>query len=223
MEKLLPITPEQVRPTLHEGREDSPELGTAGMQGLFDAHPNLNTAGINDVVARQNANNAEVERHIDSRDNPNAVTKAQVGLANADNTADADKPVSAAQAAALLLKSDKVNTYSKTDVDTIAAAKVNTDTVYARDDVDGKDAAVLSRANLYTDRQIKNALKTDIYNVPYFDPTDGNKRTLQDILERIFGARLGAYSWQELQGKITSWEQFESNGLSWHDINNGGW
>ena len=38
--------------------------------------------------------------HRSQTDNPHAVTKAQVGLGNADNTADIDKPVSTAQAAA---------------------------------------------------------------------------------------------------------------------------
>ena len=39
--------------------------------------------------------------HEARNDNPHGVTKAQVGLGNVDNTADADKPVSTAQQAAL--------------------------------------------------------------------------------------------------------------------------
>lgn len=39
--------------------------------------------------------------HIGNKDNPHEVTKSQVGLSNVDNTADADKPVSTAQAAAI--------------------------------------------------------------------------------------------------------------------------
>lgn len=38
--------------------------------------------------------------HISDTDNPHSVTKTQVGLGNADNTADIDKPVSTSQAAA---------------------------------------------------------------------------------------------------------------------------
>jgi hypothetical protein len=46
-------------------------------------------------------NSKNVEDHIDSILNPHAVTKAQVGLGNVDNTSDLDKPVSTAQQAAL--------------------------------------------------------------------------------------------------------------------------
>ncbi|MEF9975801.1 MAG: hypothetical protein RR675_02235 [Oscillospiraceae bacterium] len=42
--------------------------------------------------------------HIDSKENPHGTTKAQVGLGNADNTSDAAKPVSTAQAEALAQK-----------------------------------------------------------------------------------------------------------------------
>lgn len=41
------------------------------------------------------------EQHIGSRDNPHGVTKSQVGLGEADNTSDLDKPISGAQKAAL--------------------------------------------------------------------------------------------------------------------------
>lgn len=42
--------------------------------------------------------------HVTDTANPHGVTKAQVGLGNADNTSDADKPVSTAQATALAAK-----------------------------------------------------------------------------------------------------------------------
>ena len=45
--------------------------------------------------------NAKVDSHIGNKSNPHGVTKAQVGLANVNNTSDADKPVSTAQATAI--------------------------------------------------------------------------------------------------------------------------
>lgn len=45
--------------------------------------------------------NAKVDSHIDNKSNPHRVTKAQVGLGNVNNTSDADKPVSTAQATAI--------------------------------------------------------------------------------------------------------------------------
>lgn len=56
--------------------------------------------------------------HMIDAANPHAVTKAQVGLSNADNTSDANKPVSTAQAAALALKVD----LTAMDTDTALAA-----------------------------------------------------------------------------------------------------
>ena len=45
--------------------------------------------------------NAKVDSHIGNKFNPHGVTKAQVGLGNVNNTSDADKPVSTAQATAI--------------------------------------------------------------------------------------------------------------------------
>lgn len=47
--------------------------------------------------------------HVDDKANPHAVTKAQVGLGNADNTSDMDKPISTAQQEALELKESIAN------------------------------------------------------------------------------------------------------------------
>lgn len=52
----------------------------------------------------ENKTNRDI--HIADSTNPHSVTKAQVGLGNADNTSDADKPVSTAQQAALDLKTN---------------------------------------------------------------------------------------------------------------------
>jgi len=44
----------------------------------------------------------DLDGHVNNTNNPHNVTKAQVGLGNADNTSDADKPVSTAQQAEFL-------------------------------------------------------------------------------------------------------------------------
>ncbi len=56
-----------------------------------------------DQQLQTNINNvaADLTTHEQDTNNPHNVTKAQVGLGNVDNTSDADKPVSTAQAAAL--------------------------------------------------------------------------------------------------------------------------
>lgn len=52
------------------------------------------------------ANAADLTSHTSNTSNPHAVTKAQVGLGNVDNTSDANKPVSTATQSALNLKAN---------------------------------------------------------------------------------------------------------------------
>lgn len=52
--------------------------------------------------------NTSITTHSARTDNPHSVTKAQVGLANADNTSDADKPVSTATQTAITNSSSSV-------------------------------------------------------------------------------------------------------------------
>jgi hypothetical protein len=52
-------------------------------------------------IAGDTTNANSISAHTADTANPHAVTKAQVGLGNVDNTSDADKPVSTAQAAAI--------------------------------------------------------------------------------------------------------------------------
>ena len=54
-----------------------------------------------DTATSTYATQATVTSHINNKNNPHAVTKAQVGLGNVDNTSDIDKPVSTAQATAI--------------------------------------------------------------------------------------------------------------------------
>lgn len=51
---------------------------------------------------------SKVEQHKSDTNNPHSVTKAQVGLANVDNTSDLDKPISTATQTALNTKQDKL-------------------------------------------------------------------------------------------------------------------
>jgi hypothetical protein len=55
------------------------------------------------------AEQTSLDTHTANTSNPHSVTKSQVGLGNADNTSDVNKPVSTAQATADALKFDKLN------------------------------------------------------------------------------------------------------------------
>ena len=65
-----------------------------------------------------------VDAHIKNKSNPHGVTKAQVGLGNVNNTSDANKPVSTAQATAIA-DAKKAGTDAQDDIDAHAANKSN--------------------------------------------------------------------------------------------------
>lgn len=64
LQELKTITSADLAGKLHAGQPDTPDIGADAMQELFDAHPNLNTAVINENAQRQNANNAEVDAKL---------------------------------------------------------------------------------------------------------------------------------------------------------------
>lgn len=71
----------------------------------------------------------QIDSHIASTANPHSVTKSQVGLSNADNTSDANKPVSTATQTALNLKADDNSVVKLTGNQTVAGAKTFTDEI----------------------------------------------------------------------------------------------
>lgn len=70
----------------------------------------------------------KVNNHIANKSNPHAVTRAQVGLSNVNNTADAKKPVSTAQAAAIA-DAKAAGTAAQTSINNHAGRKDNPHTV----------------------------------------------------------------------------------------------
>lgn len=70
----------------------------------------------------------KVNQHIANKSNPHGVTKAQVGLGNVNNTSDADKPVSTAQATAIA-DAKAAGTTAQTSIKSHAGRKDNPHTV----------------------------------------------------------------------------------------------
>ena len=66
----------------------------------------------------------KVNQHIANKSNPHAVTKTQVGLGNANNTSDANKPVSTAQASAIA-DAKAAGTAAQTSINNHAGRKDN--------------------------------------------------------------------------------------------------
>ena len=97
----------------------------------------------------------KVDGHIADQENPHNVTAEQVGLGNVDNTSDADKPVSTAQQAALDLKANATDVYTKSET-------------YTKEEVDAKVTSVYRfRGSVETFDDLPETGLTvgDVYNV----------------------------------------------------------
>lgn len=87
---------------------------------------------VNDLIADTGSDvtalETKVNNHIANKSNPHAVTKTQVGLGNVNNTSDANKPVSTAQATAIA-DAKAAGTAAQTSINSHAGRKDNPHTV----------------------------------------------------------------------------------------------
>lgn len=79
---------------------------------------------ISDTGSDVTALETKVNNHIANKSNPHGVTKSQVGLGNASNTSDANKPVSTAQATAIA-DAKAAGTAAQTSINSHAGRKDN--------------------------------------------------------------------------------------------------
>ena len=98
----------------HKNNKTNPHNVTAAQIGLG----NVNT----ELAAVE----GDISAHKKDTDNPHNVTAAQIGLGNVDNTSDADKPVSTAQAAAIKVAKDDITAHknNKSNPHAVTAAQV---------------------------------------------------------------------------------------------------
>jgi hypothetical protein len=104
------------QPSINASRKSS----ILKLVNFIKTHPQLLEV-INDIVDDEKGRAEDEEQeiagnllnHQQDNNNPHGVTKAQVGLANVNNTSDQNKPVSAAQAEALALKADSADVVKK--------------------------------------------------------------------------------------------------------------
>ena len=86
------------------GYDNYPTGGDAGRVYVGNGSINIPQAKKSEVIAVD----GKVDTHVVRVDNPHAVTKAQVGLSNVDNTSDLNKPISTVTQTVLEAKVDKI-------------------------------------------------------------------------------------------------------------------
>ena len=95
---------------------------TRVLEGQFEVSERVTNESSN--ISLGDSESVTIE-HANRTDNPHNVGADQIGLGSVDNTTDLDKPISNSTQASLDLKSDKSNTYTKTEVDTKVADLVD--------------------------------------------------------------------------------------------------
>lgn len=118
--------------------------------------------------------NINLQNHISNESNPHNVTKSQVGLGNADNTSDMDKPVSTAQQTALNSAISTHNTSSSSHSDMRLLISELTARLNALADSDDTTLDQLSEIVAY----IKN-------NKSLIDGITTNKVNVSDIIDDL--------------------------------------
>ncbi len=126
---------------------------TTGLQTALDGKANTSslatvatTGSYNDLLDKPSATVTSVA----GRTGDVTLTKSDVGLANVDNTSDANKPVSTATQTALDGKAATSHTHAQSDVTGLVTAlsgKANTSHTHAQSDVTGLTTALADKAN----------------------------------------------------------------------------
>ena len=121
MSKIVKQDTNGVKPLLAVGElgyDNYPSGGDIGRVFVGTGTQNIAQAKLAEVVAVD----GKVDTHVGRVDNPHAVTKAQVGLSNVDNTSDVNKPVSTSTQNALDLKQNVL--VSGTNIKTIEGQSI---------------------------------------------------------------------------------------------------
>ena len=110
-------TDAQTNLTAHINDKENPhevtkeQVGLGNVDNISDENKPVSTlqaAAIADAKKAGTDAQANLTVHINDKDNPHEVSKAQVGLGNVDNTSDTNKPISTATQTALNEKLDKI-------------------------------------------------------------------------------------------------------------------
>lgn len=219
MSKIVKQDSNGVKPLLEVGElgyDNYPAGGDVGRVYVGTGSSNVMLAKKTEVVAVD----GKVDTHIGRIDNPHSVTKAQVGLGNVDNTADADKNVLSAtkwttartisltgdvtgstsidgsgNVSITAVVADDSHNHVITNVDGLQDAldlKANQATTYTKTEVDSALALKLDGTEIAS----VNLLRADKYlaaqNIANMSYTDGNLTKIQynnvtDVDYEVFG------------------------------------
>lgn len=140
------------------------EVGYKPSAGVFNWFWSKVMKAITEIQAKLTTSDDTTNNHIKDKNNPHGVTASQVGLGNVDNTADADKPVSTAQATAIAT-AEKAGTTAQANLTTHTNNKSNPHGVTAEqiglgnvDNTADSEKSVKFASEAGVGRKVENAL-----------------------------------------------------------------
>ena len=148
----------------------------------------------------------KIDNHINDKDNPHEVTKAQVGLGNVDNTADIDKPVSNAVQEQLDTKFGEADLATGTITNTITFRDKTGGTLLDSVEIPG---ATDSKAGLLS---ATDKAKIDTLDETYVKQSDLGVSVPQlDESGKVPASQLPTYVDDVLEGTLVSTTEFTLN------------
>ena len=167
MSKIVKQDTNGVKPLLAVGElgyDNYPSGGDIGRVYVGNGSINIPQAKKSEVIAVD----GKIDTHVIRVDNPHAVTKAQVGLSNVDNTSDVNKPVSTPTQNALDLKQNVL--VSGTNIKTIEGQSIvgpgnidlsKSDVGLSNVDNTADSAKVVNSASKWTTSRLINGTAVD--------------------------------------------------------------
>lgn len=147
---------------------------------------------------------SKVNNHIANKSNPHTVTKTQVGLGNVNNTSDADKPVSTAQATAIA-DAKAAGTTAQTSINSHAGRKDNPHTV------------TRAQLGLATTDQVvfaKTTAPSGFWKESSDERLKSNIKPLTHTLEQICSIPTESLSWMVRKMKVPLHKVWKQQGLT---------
>ena len=186
---------------------DKSTVGLSNVDNTSDKDKPVSTlqaAAIADAKKAGTDAQANLTVHINDKDNPHEVTKAQVGLGNVNNTSDANKPISTATQTALNGKLDKTAVVDVT-VEALKGQAADAKSVY--DAIEAAKPDIVTPTAESTDAQAASAKAVwDMLG------TGGSGGSGTDISLGVTGASVGdiiKVKAVDSTGKPTAWEAAE--------------
>ncbi len=157
----------------------------------------------------------DLTAHINDKNNPHQVTKEHIGLGNADNTADSEKPVSKEQQRVIDEKYKSANTYTDQKIaQLVNGAPETLDTLKEVADamaenksvVDALNAAIGKSANTYTDQkiaQLVNGAPETLDTLKEVADAMAENKSVVDALNAAIGTKADighSHAWGSLPG-----------------------